>query len=101
MDYKAISENGKEYVINFNDNSHGKINGEDFNLDVMQQSANHFHTIYKNKSYNIELVKADYEEKQFTLKVNDTIHTFNVKDKYDELLKSLGLENLNAAKVNE
>ena len=101
MDYKVISESGKEYVINFDNNTSGNVNGTPFNLDVVTQSATHFHTIYNNKSYSVELVKADYDEKQFTLKVNETIHSFNVKDKFDELLKSLGLENLNTAKVNE
>lgn len=101
MDYKVISENGKEYLINFDNSNSGNVNGKAFNLDVVNEGVNHFHTLFNNKSYNVELVDADHDKKIFTIKVNDSIHTLTVKDKFDELLKSLGLENLNAVKVNE
>lgn len=59
-----------------------------------------FHIIKDNKSYNVELVKADYEEKSFTISVNGSTYKFKVQDKYDELLKSLGID-VSAAKIVE
>ncbi|MGZ4036047.1 MAG: acetyl-CoA carboxylase biotin carboxyl carrier protein subunit, partial [Bacteroidia bacterium] len=54
-----------------------------------------------NRSYNVEVVKADAAEKSFLVSVNGNKYQLNVKDKFDELLKSLGFDDLNAKKVNE
>ena len=58
-----------------------------------------FHVIKNNKSYNVELLKVNKEEKNFFIKVNGKKFKFTVKDKYDELLKSLGMDNLATTKV--
>jgi biotin carboxyl carrier protein len=41
------------------------------------------------------------DEKLFYIKVNGIKYKFNVKDKYDELLHSLGMDNLTSNKVSE
>jgi biotin carboxyl carrier protein len=55
--------------------------------------------IKNHKSYTVELLKAHPDEKNFFIKVNGKKFKFAVKDKYDELLKSLGMDNLTTTKV--
>ena len=54
-----------------------------------------------NKSYNVDVVKLNVEEKSLVVKINSVKFTLQLKDKYDELLHSLGLDNLAVKKVND
>ena len=77
------------------------LNGHPFEWDLVQIDANRFHIIKDNVSYNAELVEADYKTKTFTLKINGTLHTVNVKDRFDILLDQMGMSNVNTAKLND
>ena len=46
-------------------------------------------------------MKADIKEKTFTISVNGNKYQLAVKDKFDELLHSLGLDAMASKKVNE
>lgn len=76
------------------------LNNEPFLWDLQQISDKHFHIIKDNKSYNAELVEADYAEKIFKLKINGTIHTVNLKNRTDLLLEKMGMGNATSAKLN-
>jgi len=97
---KVIADNKQEYKIGFDkDLKSGTIDNQAFNWDVSKINERTFHVIKNNKSYNVELLKANPEEKNFFIKVNGKKFKFEVKDKYDELLKSLGMDNMASAKV--
>ena len=97
---KVIAENKQEYKIGFDKNlKSGTIDNQSFNWDVSKINERTFHVIKNNKSYNIEMLKANPEEKNFFIKVNGRKFKFAVKDKYDELLKSLGMDNMASTKV--
>jgi biotin carboxyl carrier protein len=76
------------------------LNNEPFLWDFQKVSDKHFHIIKDNKSYNAELVEADYAEKIFKLKINGTIHTVNLKNRTDLLLEKMGMGNATSAKLN-
>lgn len=69
--------------------------------DILRISDNQFHLLYNNLSYTIEVLKFNAEEKTMTLRVNSKKFTIQVQDKYDQLLKSLGMDSLAAKKVND
>lgn len=97
---KVIAENDKAYQIAFDKGlKSGTIDNTTFNWDVSKINDRTFHVIKNHKSYTIELLKAHPEEKNFFIKVNGKKFKFVVKDKYDELLKSLGMDNLIGTKV--
>ena len=76
------------------------INGEPFQWDLTKISEGNFHILYKNKSYRAEVVKADKATKTFQLKINNKIHTVELKDKFDLLLEKMGMANGASAKMN-
>lgn len=83
------------------DNSTLSVNDEAIVLDRQLLNENGTHVIYKNKSYSVEIVSFDKEEKTAAVKVNGTIYKVAVEDQFDQLLKQLGMDNLATAKVQQ
>lgn len=93
--YKAEVKSAAGHAIS------GELNGATFNADIIKVREGVYHLIRDNVSYNIELVKHIAEEKKLIVKINNNKYTLDVKDKYDELLHSLGFDSLAAKKVND
>ena len=77
------------------------LNGQPFLWDVAPLGGGRYHVLYQGKSYNAELVSADYATKAFTLKINGQRVELQAKDRFDQLLDRLGLSDATAQKVNE
>ena len=60
-----------------------------------------YHFIMNNKSYNVDVIKLNSEEKTLVIKVNSVKFNLKIKDRYDELLHSLGLDSLSNKKIND
>ncbi len=82
-----------------NDNR-GKVNGLPFSLDTLREGER-FHILRNGISYSVEVIRAQYEEKHFELMVNGHRYTYSAQDRFDLLLKKLGMENLASAAVND
>ncbi len=54
----------------FDDATTGAIDGKAFAWDVIEVKNGSFHVIKNNKSYNVEVIKADVVEKNFLVSVN-------------------------------
>lgn len=94
--------NGEEYRIELNgDGNGGKINDADVQLDLLDSGNNRFHVIRDHQSYEVEILNADIEAKKMTVKVNGRDYEVTITDRYDDLLKSLGMDKALGAKVNE
>lgn len=76
------------------------INGEPLNWDVVNISEDHFHILYKGKSYRAEWVKAEAATKTFVCKINGRTYSVALKDKFDLLLEKMGIANAGASKIN-
>jgi biotin carboxyl carrier protein len=77
----------------------GTLNGKLISGDFLKINEYQFHILYNNKSYNVDVIKLNPEEKTMTVKINSVKFNLTLKDKYDELLHNLGLDNLVAKKV--
>ncbi len=77
----------------------GLLNEKLISGNILKLNNYQFHILYNNKSYNIDVVKLNTEEKAITVKVNSVKFNLTLKDKYDELLHNLGLDNLATKKV--
>ena len=99
---KVVREGEKEFNVELDkDLNSGLLNGETFNWDVIKIKENTYNVIKDNKSYNLEVLSIKPEEKSFFIKVDGIKYQFNAKDKYDELLHSLGMDNLASKKVSD
>ena len=100
--YKAIINNN-EFEVDFisSENKAGTINSTDFEIDSIDLKDGHFNILKNNKSYNAEIVSFDADEKTYKIKVNGNVYTVKVKDRFDLLLQSMGMDALATKKVNE
>lgn len=77
------------------------VNSKPFSWDMVEIKDGNFHIIHNHKSFNAEVLEADYQSKSFLIKINNTKYTVSVKDRFDILLDQLGMGNANVAKVND
>ncbi len=98
---KVKVNNKKEHKIVFDNAASGTIDGKPFAWDIIEVKPGSFHVIKDFKSYNVEVIEVDFAEKSFFVNVKGNNYRLKVENKFDELLKSLGFDNLNANKVNE
>ena len=95
----AETSAGNTYVI---ETKKGKtlVNGKEIEIDSLLISPGKSHWLYNNRSYRIELLEKG-ENKTVKVRVNGRIITVRLKDKIDVLLKELGMDSMNALKVND
>lgn len=70
-------------------------------FDYRSIKNRHSNVIYKNRSYNIEIVERDEVGKTLELKVNGTTYHVEIEDQYDQLLKKLGMDYSLSNKVKD
>lgn len=78
------------------------INDDLVELDVQTLNQDRSsHVIYKHKSYNVELVEINEQEKVSTVKVNGKLYKIQVEDQFDLLLQKLGMDTGSSNKIRE
>ncbi len=97
--YKVKVNNSKEHTFEKKDGVW--LSGEkEFSFDLIEVKQNYFHIIKDHKSFNAEVVSHNTAEKSFQIKVNQTVYSVIVKDRYDELLHQLGMDTALANKLS-
>jgi len=77
----------------------GLLNNHPVKGDLVKINNNEYHLIYGGASYNIYLTELNAEEKTVVLKINSMKFSLQLKDKYDELLHKLGLDEMTSKKI--
>lgn len=80
------------YSASVNDEkfSFDHLNTQD--LDFVRESENRFHVLLKGKAYRADLIRTDYQNKTFTLRINGNNYQVKLADQYDQLIDRLGLQ---------
>ena len=97
--YKVTVED-KAFSIE-SENGSFSIENKPFNADVLEYRNGKFHIISENVSYTAEILSFDKDEKTFEIKVNHTIYNVKVQDRFDQLLKEMGIDAAAGKKVND
>jgi biotin carboxyl carrier protein len=93
--------NGKKFQVEWDGKtSEGILNDAPFQVDMQKIAEGKSHWLMNNSSYNVEVVSVDAESKSVIIKVNGTPYTVELKDRYDDLMKSLGMEGGSKNKVS-
>ncbi len=98
--YRVKSAEGQEKEVNVDGNGLS-IDGQAIDWDISKVSEFHYHIISGGKSYNAELVHADYQQKILTLKIEDQVFEMSIKDKMDQLLEKMGISAQSAAAISD
>lgn len=91
--YNIDVNNGK-FKFNLKDEALSTFDGIEFRNGS-------FHIIHKDQSFIAQVVDLDYATKQFTLMVNNTRYELKIADKFDLLIKEMGLNYSTGQKINQ
>lgn len=70
-------------------------------LDLLKLTQSKFHVINKNKSFNIELEKSNFYNKNYVVKVNANSYNVNIANQLDQLITEMGFSIGNTKKAND
>lgn len=100
--WKAVI-NDAQHEVQWKDRHAGVVvvNGKEMALDIVKSGERDWHILLNGKATRVTLVNNDKAEKQVQLMVNGKEITVNLKDRLDQLLSNMGLENAGAKKMNE
>lgn len=98
---KAIINNEKSIASEELTGGELKLNQEVFNGDLKQVGPYSYHILYKGESLNIEVLQSDVKTKTHQLKINGKTISVKLEDKYDELLKKLGMDAASSQKIGD
>ncbi|MFT6054236.1 MAG: biotin carboxyl carrier protein [Roseivirga sp.] len=98
--YKISLEKDQQTEVLFEGDSI-LVNGLDFQWDLSQINKTKFHILKDNKSFNAEIISFDKVEKIVEIKINNQIYKANVKDKMDQLLQKMGINNLPSTVISD
>lgn len=98
---KVEIEGGKTFSIENLKENFAILDGTEVNWDSLKLKENKFHLIKNNKSFTVEVVNADSNSKTFNLKVNNSLYTAKVEDRFDLLLHKLGMDIVGSSALSE
>ncbi len=104
MSYTVTNQNGTSFKTDLKTNGsvfEGILNDKEVSGSFIKINDYQYHFIHNNNSYNVEVIKINHDDKAMVVKINSVRYTLSLKDKFDELLKNLGLDNLTAKKVSD
>jgi biotin carboxyl carrier protein len=91
-----------KYLVTVNEKHQFEISSEQANaLDFIKIDSNHFHILHGQKSYQAELVEADFQKKTFKIKIDGNLHDIFITDQFDQLVERLGLSVIASSKVTD
>ena len=68
------------------------------NIDFIKISETEYHLINNNKTFKITVLNTDFQNKTYTLKINSKVHTVNISNPLDLLIKEMGFSIGNSKK---
>jgi biotin carboxyl carrier protein len=99
MQYKARIHNN-EILLEKKD-SNWMVNGLTQDWDIRRLDDKRFHMIHNHECFTAEIVSVLRAEKQVVVKINNQQYTVQLSDRFDELLKQLGMNTAAAGKIND
>jgi biotin carboxyl carrier protein len=81
------------YKINVNDTFYFDFENESVSrLDAVTVETNKFHILDQNLPYKAEIVSSDFNQKKYTVKVNNNTYHVAISNPLDTLIKEMGFE---------
>jgi len=69
-----------------------KVNGQAVPLELLSKEGDNYYYNSRGRNYKVEIVECDADTKEIVVKVNGKKTTVKLRDRYDELLASMGLD---------
>jgi biotin carboxyl carrier protein len=99
MKYNVFYEEDKFHEVELK-NDKIRLNGEETDIDLIKLLDNKFHVLENHKSYNLEVLHADFVLKRFSIKINNNIYDLNLQNELDLLLDKMGMTKVSNDKID-
>lgn len=84
---------GSDFKVNVNDTFEFDFKKESISqLDAVSIETNKFHILHQNLPYKAEIVFSDFNQKKYTVKVNNNVYHIAISNPLDTLIKEMGFE---------
>ncbi len=93
--------NTYQWKIESLDNNRFLVDGNEIALDFVALPDGSLHIIQNNKGYRAVVVEMNKAEKSMVIEINGNRYELALKDKFDLLLKQLGMSGLVSKKIND
>ena len=89
------------YKVNVNDTFQFEFEKDSIlQLDAVSLETNKFHILYQNLPYKAEIVVLDFDQKKYTVKVNNNTYQVVISNPLDTLIKEMGFEVGHTKQIN-
>jgi biotin carboxyl carrier protein len=95
-----VTINNRQFNVDL-EHSPAQVDGKPFVADLVECKKGRFHLLRDNRSYTAEVIQANRDEKTFLIKVDNAVFSLSVSDRFDALLKEMGIDGAAAQKVND
>jgi len=95
-----VSSGGETYKITL-DHDHIEVDDHPLSLDIERLPDGRYSIIQNNKVYTCELINLDIEAKIITLRINQAIMDFELKNEMDLLLEKMGIDQKAGARTEK
>lgn len=92
----------KRYKLWVNDSLQYEFDNEQINsLDSREISPGRYHILKEHRSFKGVILKADFLNRKYTVKINSNIYEVDISNELDMLIKEMGLSNGHSRQVND
>lgn len=92
--------NGQRSLEIATDETPTRVDSVAFPLDIVRINGDRFHIIYNNRAFNAEIIDINKQIKTVVVRINGSMHTVQLTDKFDLLLEKLGMTNSAGTRLN-
>ena len=92
----------KDYKTKVNDEHDFQFSEEEIkDLDIRKLKENTFHILQQNKSFRSQIVKNDFLNREYQVKINSNTYNVRINNELDILIDDMGISLGNAQQVND
>ena len=90
-----------QYYATVNENTFTLTPDDIAQLDIIPNGADAYHILENQQAYQVKVLQTDFDKKTFEIAINGNPYTIQLADKYDQLIKQLGLTVKSAQQVKD
>ncbi len=83
-----------DYQLKISDWTYQINESEALDLDAIALNDDVMHVLKDGIKYHVKVIARDYNNKTYTLSINDTVFKVSIADKYDQQVESMGLSKI-------
>ena len=82
-----------QYQVNVNETVDLSFSQDNLDtLDAIKIADSKYHILHDGKSYNVQIIEGNFNQKTYKVKVNNSTYNINISNNLDQLIKDLGFE---------